>query len=131
MSQEYRHKRTSVTLLNYHFVWIPARRKKVLMGDVAKRLRELCVEVALEQEWTILNLAIQPDHVHLFVRVFPTNAASEVVKEVKGFTAHELRAKYPVLKRLPSLWTRSYFASTAGKVSQETIERYIAAQKGK
>ena len=38
--------------------------------------------------------------------------------------------KYAVLRRLPSLWTRSYFASTAGNVSQEIILRYIAAQKG-
>jgi putative transposase len=83
-----------------------------------------------QQGWTLLEVAVQPDHVHLFVRVFPTSAASEVVKEVKGFTAHELRATYPFLKRLPSLWTRSYFASTAGKVSQVSIQKYIEAQKG-
>jgi putative transposase len=59
-----------------------------------------------------------------------TNSAAEVVKEVKGLTSHELRQKYPALKRLPSLWTRSYFASTAGNVSEETIRRYIDAQKG-
>ena len=50
--------------------------------------------------------------------------------EVKGVTSHELREKYPQLRKLPSLWTRSYFASTAGNVSQETIRRYIEAQKG-
>lgn len=77
----------------------------------------------------MLQLAIQPDHVHLFVRVFPTNSAAEVVKNIKGLTS-ELRRKYPVLMRLPSLWTRSYFASTAGNVSEETIRRYIDAQKG-
>jgi len=52
------------------------------------------------------------------------------VKEIKGLAAHELRRKYPVLLRLPSLWTRSHFASTAGNVSQDTIRRYIDAQKG-
>jgi putative transposase len=65
-----------------------------------------------------------------FVRVFPTNSAAEVIKEIEGLTSHELRRKYPVLMRLPSLWTRSYFASTAGHVSQETIRRYMDAQKG-
>jgi putative transposase len=45
-------------------------------------------------------------------------------------TSRELRAKYPQLLKLPSLWTRSYFAATAGNVSQETIKRYIEAQKG-
>ena len=43
---------------------------------------------------------------------------------------HELRAKYPTVNRMASLWTRSYFAATAGNVSQETIRRYIEAQKG-
>ncbi len=66
-----------------------------------------------------------PDHVHLFVRVWPTTSAADVVKEVKGITSHELRAKCRHLR------TRSYFAATAGNVSQETIKRYIEWQKGK
>jgi len=62
--------------------------------------------------------------------VWPTTSATEVLKQVKGITSHELREKYPQLRKLPSLWTRSYFAATAGNVSQETIRRYIEAQKG-
>ncbi len=89
-----------------------------------------------EHGWHVEELAIQPDHVHLFVRVRPTTSAAEVFKEVKGVTSHELRDKHPQLRKLPSLWTRSYFASTAGRPqrgyprSQETIRRYIEAQKG-
>jgi putative transposase len=75
-------------------------------------------------------LAIQPDHVHLFVRVWPSDSPADVLKAVKGSTSHQLREKHPQLRRLPSLWTRSYFVSTAGNVSQETIRRYIEAQKG-
>lgn len=78
----------------------------------------------------MIELAIQPDPVHLFVETFPTTPASEVVKPCKGVTSHELREKYPFLKKLPSLRTRSYFAATAGNVSAETIQRYIEAQKG-
>ncbi len=81
--------------------------------------------------WQALKLAVQPDHVYLFVRVFPTNAAADVVKEIKAFTSHELRLKFPELKRrLPSLWTRSYFASTSDKISDDDIQHYIQAQKG-
>ncbi len=58
------------------------------------------------------------------------DSASDVLKAVKGVTAHELRKKYPHLRKTPSLWTRSYFASTAGSVSSETIKRDIDAQKG-
>jgi REP element-mobilizing transposase RayT len=57
---------------------------------------------------------------HLFVCAWPI---TEIVKECERLTSHELR----ILKRLPSLWTRSYFAATAGN---EVIQRYIAAQKG-
>ncbi len=58
------------------------------------------------------------------------DSASDVLKAVKGVTAHELRAKYPHLRKTPSFWTRSDFASTAGNVSSEMIKRDIDAQKG-
>jgi putative transposase len=75
-------------------------------------------------------LAIQPDHVHLVVRAWPVDSAVDVLKAVKGVTSSELRRKHPQLRKMPAMWTRSYFASTAGNVSQETIRRYIEAQKG-
>ena len=68
---------------------------------------------------------------HLFVRACPSVAAAEIVKECKGVTSHHLRKKYPILLKLPSLWSRAYFASTAGNVSSTTIAKYVAAQKGK
>jgi putative transposase len=77
-----------------------------------------------------VELAIEPDHIHLVVRVWPATSPVHVLKAVKGVTSHELRQKYPQLRKLPSLWTRSYFAATANNVSQETIRRYIEAQKG-
>lgn len=83
-----------------------------------------------EQGWGIIALEVMPDHVHLFVRVWPTTSAAEVVKEVKGLTSHELREKHRSLLRLPSLWTRSYFAASCGNVSSEAVQKYIESQKG-
>lgn len=118
-------------LIVYHLVWTPKRRKPILTGTIAADCQALVERKCQERGWEILRLAVQPDHVHLFVRVWPSDSAAEVIKECKGLTSHELRAKYPDLKRrLPSLWTRSYFAATAGNVSQETIQKYIEAQKG-
>lgn len=119
-----------VHLILYHLVWCPKRCKAVLGGSIAQDCQALIEQKCTEKGWEILELAIQPDHIHLCVRVWPTDSAAAVVKECKGLTAHHLRKKYAVLRRLPSLWTRSYFASTAGNVSQEIIQRYIAAQKG-
>ena len=79
----------------------------------------------------LIEFAVQPDHVHLFVRVWPSDRVVEIVKELKGFTSFSLRQEFkPIVSKLPSLWTRSYFAATAGNVSAETIQRYIEAQKG-
>ena len=130
MALEYQRDEHRVHLIVYHLVWTPKRRKAVLTGTIATDCRKLIEQKCAEQGWKIIELAIQPDHIHLFVQVWPTISAAEVVKECKGLTSHELRKKYPILKRLPSMWTRSYFAATAGNVSSEAIRRYIAAQKG-
>jgi len=100
------------------------------VNAIAVECRQLIEQKAQEKGWQIIELAIQPDHIHLFVRVWPTDSAAEVVKECKGVTSRVLRHKFTQLKKLPSLWTRSYFASTARNISSETIQRYIAAQKG-
>jgi putative transposase len=120
---EYRRDEHRIHLIVYYLIWCPKRRKPVLTGDVARDCRTLIEAKCAEHGWTIEELAIQPDHVHLFVRVWPMNSASDVLKAVKGVTSHELRAKYPHLRKTPSLWTRSFFASTAGNVSSETIRR--------
>ena len=127
---EYRRDEHRIHLVVYHLIWCPKRRRPVLVGDVARDCRALIEAKCNEHGWIIEDLAIQPDHVHLFVRVWPRDAAADVLKAVKGVTAHELRKKYPHLRKTPSLWTRSYFASTAGNVSREAIRRYIEAQKG-
>ncbi len=128
---EYQRDEHRVHLIVYHLIWIPKRRKPVLVNGVAKDCDALIRQKCDERGWRVLELAIQPDHVHLFVQAFPTTCAADIVQECKRLTAHELRKKYPHLLKLPSLWTRAYFASTAGSVSQETIRRYIEAQKGK
>ena len=117
-------------LIVYHLIWCPKRRKKVLVGAVAQRLHALIIHAAERHGWELLQVAIQPDHVHLFLRAYPTNSAADIVKQFKGYTSHELRAEFPSLHTMPSLWTRSYFASTAGKVASSTIRAYIEAQKG-
>jgi putative transposase len=131
LSMEYQRDEHRVHLIVYHLIWTPKRRKAILVNDVARDCETLIRQQCEAQGWQVINVTVQPDHVHLFVRAFPTTPASEIVKECKGVTSHELRQKYPHLLKLPSLWTRSYFASTAGNVSQETIRRYIDAQKGK
>ena len=129
MHQQYRHNRHSVSLMNFHFVWISRRRRKVLIGEVATRLEEVIKEVSSELSLNILAIEIMPDHVHLFVSCPPSIAADQIMFRIKGRSSRVLRKEFPHLLKMPSMWTRSYFVSTAGNVSTETIKRYIAEQK--
>jgi len=120
----------AVHLLVYHFVWCPKYRRPVLTGDIESRLRQILFEVAIEHGWAVIQLAVQPDHLHIFLRCKPTDTPHRVVRACKGRTSRLLRQEFSSLRsRIPTLWTRSYFCSTAGNVSAATIERYIATQK--
>jgi putative transposase len=125
---DYQHEQHSVHLVVYHIIWCPKRRRKVLVGPIRTRLEQVICEVASEHEWAVIELAIQPDHVHLFVRANPYTLPADIPRLIKGRSSRYLREEFPQLKRLPSLWTRSYFLSTAGNVSQETIRKYIERQ---
>ncbi len=129
MAQKYRHKNTSVSLINYHFVWIPRRRKKVLGGKIAQRLSELILEVVTKLDCQIIAQEIMPDHVHLFLNCPTSISPDQIMFRIKGYSSRVLRLEFPVLARMPSMWTRAYFISTAGNVSSETVKRYIENQK--
>jgi putative transposase len=126
----YQHSRNKVFLIQYHLVWCPKRRKPVLVGKVKERLEQIIHQVADELGIKVLELAINPDHVHLFISAYPTIPVHKIVKRIKGRSSNILRREFPELLKLPSLWTHSYYVSTIGAVSKEAIEKYIEAQKG-
>jgi putative transposase len=99
-----------------------------LNGPIHDRLAAIIHEVAEERHWQVIRLAIQPDHVHLFLRATPYTLPTDIPRLMKGRSSRLLREEFSTLKRMPSLWTRSYFISTAGTVSSETIQRSIEAQ---
>jgi len=99
---EYRRNPHSVTLLNYHFVFCPKRRKKVLVGEIEHRLQEIIFGLCKENNWKLIACEIMPDHVHLFLNADPTYAPSVVVKRIKGRASHYLRKEFPELKKLPT-----------------------------
>ena len=125
---EYQHESHCVHLVVYHLIWCSKRRRKVLVGPVSERLKQIIEQVIEENSWKLLTLAIQPDQVHLFLRANPYTLPTDIARKIKGRSSHLLREEFPHLKRMPSLWTRSTFYSTAGNVSSEIIERYIAQQ---
>ena len=98
-------------------IWCPKRHRRVLVGPVHDRLKQIMHEVAHEHDWQIIPLAIQPDHVHLFIRANPYTLPADIPRLITGRSAHDLRQEFPHLRKLPSLWTCSFCLSTAGQVS--------------
>jgi putative transposase len=121
----YKHSNHSVGMANVHLIWIPKRRKPVLKGEIRLRLSEILDSVAADREWIIKAKEIASDHVHLMVEYDENTPIAEVVRAFKGRSSKLLRDEFPDLKKLPSLWTRSYFYDTSGKVSTAKIIAYI------
>ena len=119
----------AVFSLKYHIVFCPKYRKPVLVGDVAARLKALLAFKASEIGATVHALEVMPDHVHLFVESDPTFSPSHLANQFKGFTSHALRQEFPHLRsRLPTLWSRSYYAASVGYVTESAVKRYIDTQ---
>ena len=100
------------------------------MGKRKIRLEQILNGVAKDNGWQILALETMPDHVHLFVSADTRTKPEIVAKRFKGRSSHVLRKEFPELLKMPTLWTRSYFLSSAGNVSSETIQTYIKNQWG-
>ena len=93
MSQPYRHKETSVFLLDYHIIFCPKRRRPVLEGALKVRLEEVIRNVASEIDAEVLALQIMPDHVHLFVSGVPQMAPNQIAGRFSRVQALEYSAK--------------------------------------
>ena len=115
--------------MNYHFVWSPRYRRKLLVRKIAQRLGQLIYEKAKQLECRVIRLRIMSDHVHLFIESNPKLSPNRVIGEIKGYTSRVLRREFPELLKMPTLWTRSYFVSTAGNAGSKIIKQYIDAQK--
>lgn len=130
MENKYKRTATTVSLINYHIVFCPRYRRKIFnIPGVEDRFKELVRKECSRREIDIIAMECHVDHVHMFVSVYPQMAIPDILKYVKGATSHVLRDEFPQLKKMPSLWTRSYFVSTAGNVSSETIKWYVETQK--
>lgn len=130
MENIYRHTNTTVSLINYHFVFCPRYRRKIfLIENVEQRFKELVKIKCKELDIDIIAIECDKDHAHLFLNCYPTLSPSDIMKHIKGYTSKILRDEFMQLSKMPSLWTRSYFVSTADNVCSATIKMYVESQK--
>ena len=125
-----KHNTTSVVNINYHIIWCPKYRRKILVGSIETRLKEILLEIAEECGCEIETMEVMADNIHLFVKGNPTIPIHLIVKNLKGKSSRILRQEFPNLNtKLPCLWTRSYYCETIGCINEETIKKYIENQK--
>lgn len=120
----------SYTRVNIMWYGCPKYRRKVLENGIDDHLKELIKEVCIESDIEVIEMEIMADHVHLLIEVDPQYGIHRAVKQIKGRTSRILRQEFPELvRRLPTLWTNSYFVSTVGGAPLAIIKQYIENQK--
>ena len=114
----------------YHVIWCPKFRRRILVPPIDTRLKELILEKQSAYGYEVLAMEVMPDHVHLLLDVDPRIGIHKIVSQIKGWTSRAIGKEFPFVKRkLPSLWTTSKFIATVGTVSLEVAKQYIANQK--
>ena len=135
MSDKYNTLNHCKFLLQYHIIWCQKFRFNVLKNGIDESLKSILFKISDRYGYEIKEIEVMPDHIHIFISTKPTVAPSDVVRTLKSISAIELFKQYPELKkfysRCGSLWSKGYFASSVGNVSEEAVRRYIQEQKSK
>ena len=120
-------------LTQYPVIWCPEFRYPVLQNGIDDFLKTILAEICEEYHYRIKALEVMPDHIHIFVDCPQTAAPSDIARTLKSISAVRLFREYPELKRFyqrcGKLWSDGYFISTIGRISEDTVRRYIEEQK--
>ena len=119
--------------LNYHIVWAPKYRRRVLTGEVRKRVLDLFARIAEEYGFEIIEQEVIDDHVHVFVSAPPRISPSDVVKTLKSISGRELFREFSELRKRfwkRELWEDGYFMRAVGdKLTTDEIRAYVRHQE--
>ena len=117
--------------VNFHFVWIPKTRMKILVKPFNDDLNQWINNICKKNGWHSLALEIMPDHIHFFVSAHPKWAPAKMIQLIKQETSKKLRKKYASIRDTRydhSFWATGYYCGTAGHVSADQVARYIMEQ---
>ena len=113
----------------YHLVWCPKYRKKILVGEIRERVKELVFEIAERYDFEIDRCEAAEDHIHILLSFPPRYSIAQVVGIIKGKSGSKIFEEYPMLKKKlwgRHLWEQGYFARTVGEqITDDVISRYI------
>jgi putative transposase len=125
----------AVHSIGYHIVFCTKYRRKVLTDSVEVELKRVLAEACALEGWILHSMETMPDHVHLFIQTDHLTAPVGVAKTLKSVSAVRIFSAFPKLKARrfwgSGLWSRGTYFGTVGHVSEETVKKYIDAQKTK
>ncbi len=124
----------SIYNLQFHFVACVKYRRKVFVGDIVVRLKEINNSVAKDFGITIIEQETDQDHVHILFSSKPTIQVSKFVNSLKSVSARMLFREFPEIKQKlwgGSFWSPSYFLATTGQVTLDVLKRYVENQNAK
>ena len=133
MGSKYKKLSHVVYKCDYHIIWTPKYRYRVLFGEVRQLVEE---DIRMLCEWKgaeIIEMSVQENHVHIVVSIPPKLSVSTLMGILKGKLAIKLFKTYPKLKQRPywgnHFWSRGYFVNTVG-IDEAMIRRYVKYQEG-
>ena len=118
--------------IEYHIVWCTKYRREVLTPPVEKRLHEILLNFAKNNDFKIISMNGEEDHIHLLISATPNTSIPNILKGMKGLTAKMLIREFPEIKEKlygGHMWSPSYFVSTVSENTESNIKRYIDSQK--
>lgn len=114
--------------ITYHFVWGPMRAKPCLIGETARRLRELIREKADALGVTVDHLQVLPDRVYVAVEAPPILSPHRIICQFKAHSSHCLRHEFQEMTKIPTVWTRAYLVLAGEHMTpDEALAAYEAA----
>ena len=127
--------RRYVYSIQYHIVWCVKYRHKIITPTIEKSLIEILQKIANDNNFSIIEVNTDLDHVHLLIDCSPQHYIPNIIKALKGVSARLLMKEFgdELKKKLwgGHLWNPSYFVATVSENTEEQIRKYIKNQKQK
>jgi putative transposase len=131
-AEKYERRSHSVGISMWHFEWCTKYRYKMFRKEEQRNLITACIRRAASlHEINILELNVQPDHVHCVVGISLTTTPVKALQILKGGSAYlYFRANEKTRLRYPKghLWSPGKFASSLGFIQVEKAKDYVRNQ---
>lgn len=114
----------------YHVVFVPKYRKKVLYGNIKRKVGEILRDLCRQKGVELLEGHLMPDHIHMCISVPPKLSIAFVIGFLKGKSAVRIHREVLKKRRVTGLhfWSKGYCVSTVG-LDEETVRLYIRNQE--